>query len=88
MIGGIDAMVIVALARAGKKETAEKSLDQLTARNRSHPLLASLRKLVDEGEDVDAILAAEPLKDFESWSWQFITTERMVRTLHRDLTER
>jgi hypothetical protein len=44
----IDAMVVVALARAGKQETAEKSLDQLAARNRSHPMLDALRRLVDD----------------------------------------
>lgn len=44
----VDAMMVVALARDGKQETAEKSLEQLVARNRTHPLVESLRKIVDD----------------------------------------
>jgi hypothetical protein len=56
----IDAMVIVALAWAGKRETAEKSLDQLVVRNRSHPILDSLRRLVDGAARVPGKADAEP----------------------------
>ena len=56
----IDAMVIVALARAGKTETAEKSLDQLAVRNRSHPILDALRRLVDGGAKAPGKADAEP----------------------------
>ncbi len=45
---------------------------------------ARVRELVDQGMSVEDVLAAEPLAEFESRSWQFITTERMVRTLYRD----
>lgn len=43
----VQAMMIYALAYSGKKETAEKSLDQLSVRHRSHPTLEALRRLVD-----------------------------------------
>lgn len=43
--------------------------------------------LVDDGLDYDAILATEPLADFhDDWNWAFITTERMIWTLYRDVT--
>ncbi len=42
--------------------------------------------LLAEGKSLDQILEAKPLADFESQSWQFITTERMIRQLHRGLT--
>lgn len=42
--------------------------------------------LLAEGKSLDQILEAEPLADFESQSWQFITTERMIRQVHRGLT--
>jgi len=43
--------------------------------------------LVTKGHSADDIVAANPLADYESWSWQFITTERMIRTLVRDLSK-
>lgn len=56
----IEAMVIVGLARVGKKETAEKNLDQLAARNRSHPMLEPLRRLVARaGEPRESVDQAE-----------------------------
>ncbi len=47
---------------------------------------AAVRTLVEQGMSIDEVLEANPLADFESRSWQFITTERMTRTLYRDLT--
>ena len=44
---------------------------------------AKVQAMVAEGKSDDEILAAEPLADYDSWNWQFITTERMVRTLIR-----
>lgn len=37
------------------------------------------------GKSIEEILAARPLEEFEAQSWQFITTERMIRQVHRDL---
>ncbi len=47
---------------------------------------ANVRALVDQGMTADEVVAASPLADYEEWSWGFINTERMVRTLYRDLT--
>ncbi len=48
---------------------------------------ARVASLVDEGHSYSEVLAAEPLADFhEAWNWQFITTERMIWTLYRDVT--
>ncbi len=47
---------------------------------------AAVRALVEQGMSVEEVLAANPLAEFEERSWQFITTERMTRTLYRDLT--
>jgi len=44
-----------------------------------------IRTLVEGGADLEAVLAAEPLADYDAdWSWRFITTERMVTTLYND----
>ncbi len=43
--------------------------------------------LVADGHDYQAVLDAEPLADFhDAWNWGFITTERMIWTLYRDVT--
>ncbi len=43
-----------------------------------------IQELVAAGKSEDEILAADPLADYgESWSWAFITTERMTRQLAR-----
>lgn len=45
-----------------------------------------VRALVEAGKSEEEILAENPLADYgEDWSWQFITTERMTRTLCRSL---
>lgn len=45
-----------------------------------------INTLVDAGRSIDAILAENPLSVYNSWSWDFITTEIMTRTIHRELT--
>lgn len=48
---------------------------------------ARVEELVKAGLSLEEIQAAEPLADFHAdWNWGFITTERMVWTLYRDLT--
>ncbi len=48
--------------------------------------LARVRELVAAGRSEEEILAANPLADYDDdWSWAFITTERMTRTLMRAL---
>jgi cyclase len=44
-----------------------------------------VRTLVEGGADLEAVLAANPLADYDAdWSWFFISTDRMVRTLYND----
>ncbi len=48
---------------------------------------ARVAALVEGGHGYSEILEAEPLTDFhDEWNWQFITTERMIWTLYRDIT--
>jgi glyoxylase-like metal-dependent hydrolase (beta-lactamase superfamily II) len=47
---------------------------------------SKVRALVEDGKSLDEVKAANPLAQYESWSWDFITTERMTETLHRSLT--
>lgn len=47
-----------------------------------------VRALVDEGKSVDEVLVANPLGSYhDEWNWEFITTERMTRTIYRALKE-
>lgn len=47
---------------------------------------ALVKALVDQGKSIDDILEANPLAKYDSYSWFFINTERMTRTLFRSLT--
>jgi hypothetical protein len=47
---------------------------------------SKVRALVEGGRSLDDVKAANPLAQYESWSWDFITTERMTETLYRSLT--
>lgn len=44
-----------------------------------------VRELVVLGMDEEAIVGANPLADYDDYSWRFITTERMTRTIVQDL---
>ena len=48
---------------------------------------ARVKALIDDGRSLDDVQAADPLAGYASWNWDFITTERMVETLYRSLTE-
>ena len=49
--------------------------------------LARVKVLVDEGRSEDEIVAANPLADYDAdWTWGFITTERITRTLVQSLS--
>ena len=46
-----------------------------------------VKALVDAGKSEEEVLAANPLADYhDQYNWSFITTERMTKTLYRDLT--
>lgn len=62
------------------KADLERNRDMLIAAQ------ALVRPLVEKGMSADEIVAANPLAPYESYSWSFITTERMTRTLVRSLT--
>lgn len=48
---------------------------------------ARVQALVIEGKTEQEVVAANPLTDYhDTWSWSFITTEKMTRTLYRSLT--
>lgn len=48
---------------------------------------ARVQALVDQGLTLQQVQDAAPLADFhDEWNWAFITTERMVWTLYRDIT--
>ena len=46
---------------------------------------SKVKALLDGGKSEQDILDENPLAAYESWSWDFITTEIMIRTLVRDL---
>jgi len=45
-----------------------------------------VKALIDKDMSVEDIVAANPLAEFESFSWGFINSERMTRTIYRSLT--
>ena len=46
-----------------------------------------VKALLDKGKSADEIMAANPLADYhDEYNWQFITTDRMTKTLIRSLT--
>lgn len=47
-----------------------------------------IKRLIDGGSTIEEVLAANPLAPYhDQWNWEFITTERMTRTIHRALAE-
>ena len=48
---------------------------------------AKVKALIDAGMDEEQIVSANPLSIYhDQYNWNFITTERMTRTLIRSLT--
>lgn len=45
-----------------------------------------VKALIDAGKSIEEIQSENPLSRYDSWSWDFITTERMTNTIHRSLT--
>jgi len=44
-----------------------------------------IAKLKKKGMSEDEVWAKNPLNKYEAWSWDFITTEKMTRTIYQDL---
>ena len=83
MLGMIDdeTTVIPGHGPLGDKAALQAALDMLLDAQ------ARVQALVDEGQTLDQVRQANPLAPYESWSWDFITTERMTETLYRAATE-
>jgi glyoxylase-like metal-dependent hydrolase (beta-lactamase superfamily II) len=76
---GPDSRIIPGHGPLGTKADLQAARDMLAgARDR-------VKALVDAGKSEQDIVAANPLEPYEDWSWDFITTEVMTRTLVRDL---
>lgn len=80
-VAGPDTQIIAGHGPMSSEADVQASIDMLTQAR------ARVAALVEDGHDYQAVLAAEPLADFhDDWNWPFITTERMVWTLYRDVT--
>lgn len=80
-VAGPDTQIIAGHGPMSREADVQASIDMLAEAR------ARVVALVDDGHDYQAVLAAEPLADFhDDWNWPFITTERMVWTLYRDVT--
>ena len=76
-----DTQIIPGHGSLASTEDLEASIAMLkTARSR-------IGSLIEEGKSVEEIVEAAPLKDYQDWSWDFITTERMTRQVFRSLVE-
>ena len=78
---GADTQIIAGHGPMSRETDLEASIAMLTDAR------ARIASLVDQEMSYADILQAEPLADFhEDWNWRFITTERMIWTLYRDIT--
>jgi glyoxylase-like metal-dependent hydrolase (beta-lactamase superfamily II) len=78
-LAGPDSRIIPGHGSLAGKAELQAARDMLAdARDR-------VKALVDAGKSEHDIVAENPLQAHEDWSWDFITTERMTRTLVRDL---
>jgi cyclase len=80
-VAGPNTRIIAGHGPMSDETDLEASIAMLTeARGR-------IAALVEQDMSYAQILQAEPLEDFhEAWNWRFITTERMIWTLYRDIT--
>jgi cyclase len=78
-LAGSDSRIIPGHGPLAAKSDLQAARDMLAdARHR-------VKALVDAGRSEQDIVAENPLETYEDWSWDFITTEVMTRTLVRDL---
>ena len=76
---GADTQIIPGHGSLANKAELQAARDMLAdARSK-------VKTLLDDGKAEQDIVDANPLAAYESWSWNFITTEIMTRTLIRDL---
>jgi glyoxylase-like metal-dependent hydrolase (beta-lactamase superfamily II) len=80
-MAGPDTIIIPGHGPLATKTDLQTALDMLTDAE------ARVKALVDAGESADEVVASNPLESYhDKWDWDFITTERMTRTLYRSLT--
>lgn len=74
-----DTIIIPGHGELGKREDLKKANDMLMDAKKR------VAKLKAKGMTEDQVVEANPLKKYESWSWPFITTEKITRTIYKDL---
>lgn len=80
-IAGPDTRIIPGHGPLSTRADIEASLAMLRAAR------GDVADLVEQGLSEDEVVAQNPLSQFDAeWSWGFIDTERMTRTLYQDLT--
>lgn len=72
---------------AGHGEPLASRADVQAAQNMIVETRGLVKPLVESGMSEDDVVAANPLSDYEGWSWGFITTERWTRTLYQSLAQ-
>ncbi len=76
-----DTKIIAGHGDLSNEATLEASIKMLTDTH------AIIKNLVASGKTLEQIQEANPLAAYhDAWNWGFITTERMVWTLYRDIT--
>lgn len=78
-LSGPNTRIIPGHGPLGNKADMEKNLAVLKDSKQK------IAALVAQGKSEDEVLAANPLAEHESYSWVFITTERIIRTIYKDL---
>ncbi|HEX5764617.1 MAG TPA: MBL fold metallo-hydrolase [Woeseiaceae bacterium] len=78
-LAGPDTRIIPGHGALANKAELQAARDMLAGAR------SKVKALLDDGKSEQDILDENPLADYESWSWNFITTEIMTRTLVRDL---
>ena len=72
---------------AGHGEPMANRADVQAAQNMIVETRGLIKPLVESGMSEDDVVAANPLSDYEDWSWGFITTEVWTRTLYKALAQ-
>lgn len=68
---------------AGHGPVVASRADVQTAQNMIVDARGKVKALKESGVSEDEVVAANPLADYEDWSWSFITTERMTRQMYQ-----
>ncbi len=76
-----DTKIISGHGPLAKRSDVQRARDMLSDAH------ARVKRLADRGMSEDQVVAENPLSVYESWSWGFITTERMTRQLYQSLTQ-